>query len=302
MGTPVTSSVSAVPWTPEDWAEMAEEVRLKHEGYYAKTLPFIQKKQEGKKEFYYIDGVSEPSENEHLFARIQESLTLGKTDNLFLVLITIFFSSLSLVNILLGVKALTWSLVLLPFILLVPFYVGFIKGALMDDMRQRIIGWDLLFVEMIASGIFVSGSIVFNLRIAWLFGGAPVSFLQSLGSLVLLLVSLLATVWLKRFFTLKIAQFYFDKIPSHRAKTIEACGLRGDDNPVEHIMPAMLKKKDLEFHWLFKGHVFVVRQGLIECRNLISSFVIDPVFFSRYNYLTLVYASLFAWALLYSAT
>jgi len=288
----------------EDFARISHKARLQSEGYYRKILPLIRKKKEGKRDFYFIDSASEPGESERTLSGVQESLAIGKVDNLLLLLLTLFFSLLSLVNIIIGAKALLISAIVLIFVLLIPFYVGYIKGAIWDSMNYRIIGWNLLFAEAIVFGINVPASVIFHLRL--LVPIVTLPFPESLGplaSLGLLLGSFLLVVVLDRPAMIRVAQLYFDSAPSRRADLIEACTW-GLGNPVEHVIPSMIAKGDLEYHWKFKGHVFRVEQGLIECRNLISGFFLGPLYIPRpsRSWVPLILVSVLAFAAVWSFT
>jgi hypothetical protein len=266
-------------------------------------LPLIRKKKQGKRYFYFIDPASpEPSENERTLSRVQESLAIGKIDNLLLLLLTLFFSLLSLVNIILGARALMVSTIVLIFVLLIPFYVGYIKGAIWDNTHHRIIGWNLLFAEAIVLGIYVPVSVMFHLQL--LVPIITLPFPESLGplaSLGLLLVSFLLVVILDRPAMIRVAQLYFDSAPSRRAELIETCTW-GLGNPIEHVVPSMIAKRDLEYHWIFKGHVFRVEQGLIECRNLVSGFFLGPLYIPRpsRSWVPLILVSMLAFAIVWS--
>jgi len=246
----------------------------------------FRKRTEGDKEYYYIDSRERKDGPDKATQRVLDSLALSKMDGMLLLAITLFLSVPSLVNIFLGNRAVLLTMGILTFLLLWPFYVGYVKGAvIMDDMENRVKGWEaLVVVAFVFTQLYVTTLVSLALRslhpLCFSIWGLPLQINNIAIGLVLLpaifILFTLVTLYGRRGIMVRLIEFYFDRYPSRRAELVEACTWRGIDpriNPLNLILPAMMEGKDLDYTWM--GRRFQIEKGAMESRGFITKLLLE---------------------------
>lgn len=209
---------------------------------------------------------------------------IEKQDSLYLVLLTGISFCSTIVNAFLGSKVLASSLPFLVCLFLIPFYRGYLKGALRGDFINRLKGWENLVLIL-----FMFPTIVFSLQylLPQLFTSLtqitrgslnPVSLsyptlLAFLFAGLAFFVYLLAVVEIGSFMVraaaVRLAKSYFDNSPSKRADVLRAIMYAGSVRSIQvnAILSAMLHRADIELR--LGDKTLRVQDSMVDSEGLI---------------------------------
>jgi len=184
--------------------------------------------------YYFEDDLQERLESESLEMReilekldeLQAGTRVSRLDSLLLSLITMFSVVSGLIVSIFGQKILTTFLPFFVSIFILPFYYGYMKGAVWDDYWQRLKGWEALFLLPILFVMaFAPMAVAFYMMSA--FPRTTTGFYYSAGITLAmgLLAAVLMTIYSMKLLLLKpmmrrIFKCYFDHAPTKREKLI----------------------------------------------------------------------------------
>jgi len=207
-------------------------------------------------------------------------------DALYLVLLTGVAYCSTVVNLFLGRKILAASLPFLLCIFFVPFYHGYLKGALRDNFGKRIEGWEsLILISVIfpiisISFLYLLPNLYFSILMfmhQWIMRCIYASCIMSFQVIALVMIGVVGfalvlgtihlAVILARPVAIELTKYYFDSSPTRRQDILRGITYDPRLTKANQVLSAMLHRIETEL--VLGNETVTIQNSMVNSEKLI---------------------------------